>query len=63
MLRVATNHIDLAILHLRAARTDYLTSDLPDLTKRARVRSLDAKISALRDIHTDPDAHPWNEDR
>jgi hypothetical protein len=62
MMTVADNHIQLAVAHLSAARQDYLDSDLRTSIKNARVRTLDAKISALKDIHANPDAHPWNED-
>ncbi|MCW2763853.1 MAG: hypothetical protein JWR85_4054 [Marmoricola sp.] len=58
----ADGHVQLAIAHLWAMKQEYLDSGLRTSIKKARIRSLDAKISALKDIRADLSAYPWSED-
>ena len=58
----ARQAVDQAIARLTVIRTLYEASDLARPVKIARIRSLDAKINALRAVHLDCNAHPWVED-
>jgi hypothetical protein len=56
----AQKSIYVAIADLAYLRKLYIQSDMED--RKARVRSLTAKIDALEAIKLDAAAYPWNED-
>lgn len=56
----AATRVENAVDELGYLRTLYERSDLPD--RKARIRSIDSKIDALRGVKLDASAYPWSED-
>lgn len=58
----AREHVDQAVARLILIRTRYESAtDLPPGIRTAAIQSLTAKISALRAVMLNPEAHPWCE--
>lgn len=57
---LTASHIDNAVTQLEALRSTYANSQVPE--RKARIRSIDSKIDALKGVKLDASAYPWSED-